>query len=443
MTDAGLAFLVLASALVLGLPRRWAPLPLLMAAAYMTQAQQVEIGPFTFTMARLVIAAGVLRVLLRGERPRGGLLPMDRLMLALAAWALASSGFHQDPWAALIFRLGFAYNALGVYFLVRTLCTTPEDARHLCRLTAVLLAPVALEMLSEHATGRNLFSVLGGVSETPAVREGRLRAQGPFAHSILAGSVGAAALPLAAGLWATDRRAALLGLGASTAMVLASASSGPLLSLFAAILALAFWRYRAHMRLVRWLAVAGYVALDLVMKAPAYYLIARIDLAGGSTGWHRARLIESGIAHLGEWWLAGTDYTRHWMPTSVSWSPDHTDITNHYLGLGVLGGLPLTFLFVAVLAAAFARVGRAVRAAPGDRPEAAYLAWALGSSLFAHAVTGLGVSYFDQSFVFLYATLGAIGSLPAVAPAPARAPVGRAVGAVAPRWAPGRTLPGA
>jgi hypothetical protein len=68
-------------------------------------------------------------------------------------------------------------------------------------------------------------------------------------------------------------------------------------------------------------------------------------------------------------------------------------------------------LFVAVLAAAFAEVGRAVRGAEGRAPEDAALAWALGAALFAHAVTGLGVSYFDQSAVFLYSTLGAIGSL--------------------------------
>ena len=82
------------------------------------------------------------------------------------------------------------------------------------------------------------------------------------------------------------------------------------------------------------------ILLDLVMKAPAYYIIARADIIGGSTGWHRAALIDSAIRHLNEWWLIGTDYTRNWMVTGVSWSADNTDITNHYLYLGVLGGLP-------------------------------------------------------------------------------------------------------
>jgi hypothetical protein len=36
--------------------------------------------------------------------------------------------------------------------------------------------------------------------------------------------------------------------------------------------------------------------------------------------------------------------------------------------------------------------------------------WALGASLFAHAVSFMSVSYFDQSFVALYVTLAAIAA---------------------------------
>lgn len=411
MTELGAAFVLVNAVLILALPRSWAALPLLSTAAFITQAQQIELGPFHFTPIRLVILVGVLRPWLRGERLEGGIQRMDHLMLAWAAWALASSAFHEDPEATLVGHLGLVYNAIGIYGLVRLLCRSAEDVRQLCRLTAVLLVPVAVEMLGEHVTGWNLFSVLGGVAEHPAIREGRLRAQGPFAHAILAGTVGATSLPLAAGLWRSDRRAALAGLGAGVAMVVTSASSGPILSAAAGLFALRLWPYRHSMRILRWAAVAAYVGLDLVMQAPAYYLMGRIDLVGGSSGWHRARLIESALEHLSEWWLTGTDYTRHWMPTGVSWSPDHSDITNHYIALGVRGGLPLMLLFIAILAVAFARVGTAVRGAEGRAPNDASLAWALGASLFAHAVTGLSVSYFDQSAVFLYTGLGAIGSL--------------------------------
>jgi len=147
------------------------------------------------------------------------------------------------------------------------------------------------------------------------------------------------------------------------------------------------------------------------MKVPAYYLLARIDLTGGSTGWHRARLIESAISHLNEWWFAGTDYTRHWMPTGVSWSPNHTDITNHYLMMGVLSGLPLLILFVLIIVRGFYCVGAVVNMDSGLSLKDRKMVWALGASLFAHAATCISVSYFDQTFVFLYLNLAIIGSI--------------------------------
>ena len=140
------------------------------------------------------------------------------------------------------------------------------------------------------------------------------------------------------GVWNQKRKLAISGIFSCVSMVFCSSSSGPIVSALAGIGGLFLWHYRQRMRLVRWVAVIGYIALDLVMKAPAYFIMARVPIVPGSTGWHRARLIQSAFEHLSEWWLAGTDYTRHWMPTGVSWSPDHTDITNHYIKMGVIGG---------------------------------------------------------------------------------------------------------
>jgi hypothetical protein len=105
------------------------------------------------------------------------------------------------------------------------------------------------------------------------------------------------------------------------------------------------------------------------------------------------------------------------MPTGVSWSPDHTDLTNHYIALGVYGGLPLLLTFLAVMAMSFHRVGRQL-AADRTRPTTSFLPWALGSALFAIAITSVSISYFDQSLLWLYMTIafcGALSGEPAVA----------------------------
>ncbi|WP_340122720.1 O-antigen ligase family protein [Methylobacter svalbardensis] len=377
----------------------------------MTVGQEVTLGPFHFHFIRILIAVGLVRAIVRGERLAGRITSLDLLMVTWAAWALISSFFHKDISGVLVNRLGLVYNGCGIYFLLRAFCQSLDDVVGLCRITAFLLIPLSIEMLSEQMTGHNIFSVLGGVSEMSEVRNGRIRAQGPFAHSILAGSVGAVSLPLMIGIWQQHRKTAIAGIVACCSIIVASASSGPIMSALFAIGALFMWYWRDQMRLIRWLAVLAYIGLDLVMKAPAYYLVARIDLTGSSASWHRAALIEAALEHLSEWWLAGTDYTRHWMDYGVGWSPEHIDITNHYLVMGVYGGLPLMLLFIAILAKGFSFVGQTLQQAYNPQPPASqFMIWALGASLFSHAATFLSVSYFDQSFVFLYLTLAAICS---------------------------------
>ena len=411
LSTPALIFLSVTAAMLLFLPQRWAPLPLLVGTCYITYGQGIEVGPYSFTVVRLLVAVGIVRVVLRGERLAGGMNSLDWLMIAWAAWALISLVFYNDPLSKLTFRLGLVYNTCGIYFLIRAFCQSRDDLVGLVRITVILLTPVAVEMLYERMMGYNPFSFFGGVPVTPMFRAGGFRAQGPFAHAILAGTVGAVCLPLMIGLWRQYRNFSALGIAACLAMIFTSGSSGPILSALAGIGALFLWRIRHRMRLVKGLAVLGYIMLDLVMKAPAYYLIARIDLGMGGTGWHRARLIESAFEHLHEWWLAGTDYTRHWMPTGVSWSPDHTDITNHYIKMGIIGGLPLMILFIILLAKGFSYVGHTLKNEDDQNPGSQFFLWALGASLFAHAATMISVSYFDQSFIFLYLVLAAIGSL--------------------------------
>lgn len=218
-------------------------------------------------------------------------------------------------------------------------------------------------------------------------------------------------MPLMIGLFQQYRKTAVLGTLACFAIVFASASSGPIMTLFAGIGGVMMWHFRGRMRIFQSLAILSYAALDLIMNAPAYYIIARIDLTGSSTSWHRAALIEAAFAHLSEWWFAGTDYTRHWLSYGVSWSSAHADITNYYLKMGVWGGLPLMVLFISQLAIGFAYVGRTVKQVSVFYPQYGFMIWTIGVSLFAHSTAFISVSYFDQSFVFIYLTLALIASI--------------------------------
>jgi hypothetical protein len=289
-------------------------------------------------------------------------------------------------------------------------------------MVAWLLVPVAVSMTLEHVLERNFFGVFGGVPEGVYIRDGAIRAQGPFQHPILAGTVGAVCFPLLIGIWHRYRMSAAMGLTACIAMVIASTSSGPLMSLLMGIGALLVWRHRAALPAVRWAVVGAYVSAEILMTRPAFYLISKIDLTGSSTGWHRSRLIEMAFAHIGEWWAFGTDYTFHWMGIAVDEAGQHSDITNYYLWIGIIGGLPAMLLLIAIIWRAFAWVGQSIRTMPEVFQDQRFMLWCLGAGLFAHAVTSLSVSYHDQSMMFLWLNIAAISSMhAALAAAGARA----------------------
>ena len=433
MTILGFLFAVVSSVLLFVLPRCWASLPFLLGAAYMTHAQEIAIGPLHFPVIRILVAVGFARVMSKGERITGGLKALDWMMIAWAVWTVLCSVFHTD--GALVLRLGMVYNALGIYFLFRVFIREDRDVLNVFKLVSILFVPLGIAMVLEKLTGRNAFALLGGVPAQAAIRHGHFRAQGPFGHPILAGTVGAVCLPMALFLWRTNRKLALTGIAATGGIVFGSGSSGPIMTIISIVGALLLWKRRRYLPVIRWMALVLVIALNFIMKDPVYYLLARIDITGGSTGWHRAALIEAAIKHFGDWWLGGTDYTRDWMPTGVTWSGNHTDITNHYIQMGVTGGMPLMLLFIGVLIVGFSTVGKALRASRKTPVEHRFLLWTLGSILFGHLTTFFSVTYFDQSVVFLYFLLASISSLGPVKPIPALVPA-RNTARTSPDYAP-------
>lgn len=410
MSGLAVAFLLIDAILQLTLPRRWAALPILAVACYMPVSAGFDFGSFNFYGARVILTLAMLRMIFAREAPVDGMNRLDWLLIGWALVALASSLFYEDMTSTFVNRAGMVFMACGTYFPLRAFCINRDDTMRLCKGLALLLFPLAMAMVYEKITGTNPFAEFGGTSAMSEVRNGTVRAQGAFSHSILAGSIGAASLPLMAILWQSHRLTAFTGAMACLIMVGTSGSSGPLMASVFGLCALLLWRRRHHMKYIRWGAVTCYLMLEVVMNAPAYYIISYIDLTGSSTSWHRAALIEATLNHFSEWWLAGTDYTRHWMPYGVGWSGKHIDITNYYIRMGVDGGLLLMFFFIAKLASGFSMVGHATASDNKDTQPQRFMIWALGCSLFAHAANFISVSYFDQSVMFLYMTFAFIRS---------------------------------
>jgi hypothetical protein len=329
------------------------------------------------------------------------------------------AGFSHEwkPGSGPVYASGFVYNVVLVYFLTRVWCDDLADLMTVFRAVAWLLIPVAGAMFAEHILQKNYFGLLFGGESDGSVywRDGKIRAQGPFAHPILAGTVGAVSFPLMLGIWRQHRVSAAVGMAACLGIVLASTSSGPLMSLFIGVLGVLMWFGRKWLRTIRWALVGAYLCAELLMTRPAYYLISKFDLTGSSAGWHRSRLIERASEEFSDWWLFGTDYTFHWIGIAVDGARKHSDITNYYLWIGTIGGFPAMLLLIAMIWYAFVWVGRTAANSPLGFREHRFMIWCLGAGLLAHATTCLSVSYTDQSLIFFWLNIGAISSIYSVA----------------------------
>jgi len=402
------ALLALLALAQFSLPRRLAFLPLLLAALHL--GNQEVIG--NLTPSRILIGLGILRLLLSGDRRI--LIPRNYVDLAFIAFsfiAVLTSFAHPSTESStpLTYRLGLIWNAHGTYLYGKGYLPTLTDLHRFAKILPICLVPLALGLSAEKLTRYNYYSYIGANSSHVTIRNDSARAAGPFRHPILAGTAGATSLPLSI-LALRHGTPALgwLGVLSCLAIVVSSSSSGPLAACGITLLALATWRHPKLLKIgaILGLTLAAIFPVISSQNRGPWYLLNYIDLTGGSTGWHRAHLIDRGLAHLGEWWLVGTDYTRHWMPTGVSWSPDHTDLTNYYLHLGVIGGLWLPLILVSQIYVAIRNaIHRASIIRHHNLPDA-FAKWMLAATLSAHAVSFISVSYFDQMFVLFFIILG-------------------------------------
>jgi hypothetical protein len=411
----GLVFAVILCVAIMALPRKYAFAPVLLGAFYMTIGQFVLVGPFHFYNLRLLITASWIRILVRKEFDLGQFNGIDKTIICWGTIAIVA-GTLQDmskPVLGLVNSLGWCYDALGTYFIFRILIRDPEDIKRTIKFVALLLIPLAISMVIEKKTGRNLYSILGGVPEFSQIRDGHIRAQGPFLHPILAGTAAATTIPMVVSLWWNQDRGklfAVTGLAAIIGIVYSCASSGPALTVIIVIIGMATWFLRYHMRFVQWGIVGLVVSVQLLMNSPIWNLIGKIGNQTGGTGYHRAELITSAIAHFNEWWLVGTTYTRHWMSTGVTWSPNHTDITSQYIQQGVAGGIGQLLVFVFIIILCFLAVGSVLNALPENDRENQILLWGMGTALVGHVASFVSVSYFDQTIVFYYLLVALIST---------------------------------
>jgi len=402
-----LVFIALLVALIsiFVLPRKYAVVWVLVMAFLIPTAQQFYVGGLHVFVLRIAILAALIRALFsmifsHVRAFSGGISSLDILFMIWTAFHVITFLilFSFVP-AALVNQFGFIWDFLGGFLVLRFFIRDQEDIERVLRTFAFIATVLALCMIYEHVRVVNLFGYLGGIAIQPEIRDGLVRAKGAFAHPLLAGTFGATLVPLFLWYWhiGKSKVVATIGVLSGTTMAICASSSTPLLALAAGIGTLCFWPFRKYMRMLRWGVVVALVVLQVVMKAPVWYLISHIQVMGASSSSHRAELVDMFIRHFSDWWLIGTN-------SNGEWGFDMWDTSNQFVGEGIGGGLGTFVCFIAMISVCFSRIGKARKAAEGD-PAKEWYYWFFGAALFSHIVAFFGISYFDQTRMAWFALL--------------------------------------
>ncbi len=383
-------------------PRKYFLLPFILAACFVPADQRVIIFDLDFTPLRMLVLTGFLRTVLRGEQLTFKWNRFDKLVLT---WAICGALIYIIQWAdmrALIYKCGVLFDVIGLYWLFRINISSWDDVKSVSKIFAVCSLALAVLVGLEWATGTNPFAVLGRVRTI--VREGRYRCQASFPHSIMLGLFWATLMPLFIGFAGQNKNKLLFwsAVAASIFIVAATASSTPILTLLIVLVLLRGYKWRQYTASAGWGILASLIALHIVMKAPVWHLISRINVIGGSTGWHRYNLINQAINHFGEWAFLGCRSTAHW-----GWGM--SDLTNQYILEGVRGGFVTLALFLIVIYMALRTFLRL--SLKYQEQKQRFLAWCLFVAILGHCIAFFGVSYFGQITVLWYMTLAMVSFL--------------------------------
>src|SRR5947209_8509377 len=114
--------LVVCGVLIFVLPRRYVFIPLLVASILIPSEQKLVIGGLHFTLSRILLLLGWTRLLLVCLKAGRSGIRWTAIDSVFVAYCLSNAVMYSLLWGesgAVIDRLGFLYNTLGIYFFIR------------------------------------------------------------------------------------------------------------------------------------------------------------------------------------------------------------------------------------------------------------------------------------------------------------------------------------
>lgn len=344
----------------------WVPV-LVFASILMSPEARIDLGGFQLYPYRLALIASLPFMGIRLARDPIRPLLADIFVVSGAVWMFVATVTHYPLDVALKTGGAVTIDALLAYLLGRVFFRNPLDMRRfLYRITPLVVA-IGAVMVLESVSHRYIFRPIVGaitgnspaaiLARTYEIRNGLLRATGPFLHPIAAGLFFASLVPLYISADLPRRR--WLALAGCLGGIFGWSSAG--LGTITLCFALGYYdhvqrRLKIGWGPVIWSIVAFCAAIEILTTGGIIKFIIRYAALNPQTGYFRLLIWEFGWADVQRhpWFGIGyfETYSRpRWMRTD--------SVDNLWLLLGLRYGIPCMVLTALGALASAIAVGRA------------------------------------------------------------------------------------
>ncbi|MEL7393040.1 MAG: hypothetical protein AAFN06_10415 [Pseudomonadota bacterium] len=305
----------------------------------------VHLGPLLLMPHRLLLLLAFFPCFVRVfvMRSCGGAHAFDWLMLFAGFWAVVALMVNHGPLRVIEPAGILVLETFGAYLLARATLRSSADFRLFAKtlfFVLIFFLPFAvLESLTLRPVFLDVFPFNSVRPADAGVRMGMRRAQTAFAHPILYGAFAV----MSFGIVFFCLRGMLRRLVGGVAAILSTffaLSSGPLIGLITQF-GLVVWHYAAQ-RIPRrwtifgWLALAGYVSIDLLSNRTPFHVLVTYASFNTGSAYNRIRIWDYGMENVAENPIFGLGM-REWI--RPSWMV--VSIDNFWLFLSMHYGLPM------------------------------------------------------------------------------------------------------
>jgi len=377
---------------------------------------RILIGPVAFSIPRLAALFLMLRLTAKGKHRKIKKNDIDILVVAIWLWIILATVIEGSQISYTTQMIGRGLDTALMYFIARMSFQDESDLKEFytwLAITAIVMCILGVvESTASYSPymGLTQFREWHWIDKANSYRLGLLRAKASTSVHIYFGMF---MMMVAGMLWSIRKyvdnkfRYKIVLLSAFIA-ALTSMSSGPWLASAFIIIFAQLEKRTKYIKPILITMVIFAVFLEISSNRHFYNLIDYLALNSG-TAWYRTRLLEIAVNNINEYWLfgVGSNMPHHWAQQLDGRL--HIDIVNHFLMIGLYGGLPAMFMYIAIHVKTFKNAILARRKYADEKLRS--LLFGMLATILALDISSMSVSLFGPPLLLSYILIGITVSL--------------------------------